>query len=99
MENAILLLSSARGIYVPRDFAQDFNFAQDGWQGVSPEDLATLADPENDWYWETWEAVLNNAYHINKDTGRTYRLYQDGDLWAVCHDHMTAEEKLNFDME
>lgn len=98
-DNVILLLNSARGIYIPRDFAQDFNFEEDGWQGVSQEDREFLSDPENDWYRETWDSVLDNAHYIHKESGKVYHLHQDGDLWAVCFDNMTDEEKRNFGWE
>lgn len=95
-DNLILLLSGARGIYIPRDFAQEFDFGEDGWQGVSAEDRDTLSDPENEWYWDTWHTVLNNAHYTDKASGKVYNLYQDGDLWAVCYDSMSDEEKRNF---
>lgn len=98
-DNVILLLNSARGIYIPRDFAIDFIFGEDDWQGVSEAEREILLDPENDWYWETWDTVLGNAHYIDKPSGKVYHLYQDGDLWAVCYDSMTDEEKLNFGWE
>ena len=98
-DNIILLLSDARGIYIPRDFAQDFDFDADGWQGVSAEDRAILSDPENDWYWETWDKVLGNAYYIDEVSGWVYHLHQDGDLWALCFPQLTDEEKRNFGWE
>ena len=98
-DNVILLLSDARGIYIPRDFAQNFNFDVDGWQGVSQEDRDALSDPENVDYWETWDRVLSNAHYIDETSGWIYHLHQDGDLWAICYDNMTDEEKLNFGWE
>ena len=98
-DNVILLLSDARGIYIPRDFAQDFNFDVDGWQGVSTEERIILLDPDHEDYWEVWHIVLSNAYYFDKPTGRIYHLHQDGDLWAFCFDNMTDEEKLNFGWE
>ena len=95
-DNVILLLSDARGIYIPRDFASDFNFGEDGWQGVSQEDREDLSDPENEWYWEMWDKVLSNAHYIDELSGKVYHLYQDGDLWAVCFPSLTDEEKRNF---
>lgn len=95
-DNVILLLPDARGIYIPRDFASDFNFGEDGWQGVSQEDRDALSDPENEWYWGTWDIVISNAHYTDPASGKVYHLYQDGDLWAVCYDNMTDEEKLSF---
>ena len=95
-DNIILLLSDVRGIYIPRDFARNFNFDVDGWQGVSQEDRDALSDPENEWYWDTWDTVLANAHYIDPKSGKVYHLHQDGDLWAVCFPSMTDEEKRNF---
>ena len=98
-DNVILLLDNARGIYIPRDFVESCDFGEDGWQGVTEEDREILLDPEHDWYWETWDSVLSNSHYIDKPSGKVYHLHQDGDLWAVCHDSMTDEEKLNFGWE
>lgn len=94
--NIILLLSDARGIYIPRDFASGFNFDEDGWQGVSTEDLEVLSDPHHEDYWETWDAVLSNASYFDKPSGKVYHLHQDGDLWALSFESMTEEERINF---
>jgi len=87
LENALLLLSDARGIYIPRDFAEGFNM--EDWH-VSAEDAAILlAGPDHEWYWEAWESVLNNATLTTKTAtkhyapGTVFTLYQDGDLWAI----------------
>ena len=98
-DNIILLLSDARGIYIPRDFARDFNFDVDGWQGVSQEDRDALSDPENEGYWDTWDKVISNAHYTDPSSGKVYHLYQDGDLWAVCFPSLTDEEKRNFGWE
>jgi len=87
-----LLLDSARGIYIPQNFVEAFNAVD--WH-VSMDDRGILANgPETEFYWEAWETVLNNAYY-EKD-GRRWTLHQDGDLWALCPDLMTDEEKRNF---
>lgn len=90
----ILLVNSACGIYVPKIFAAEIN--QQFLNGVSQDDLNELADPENEYYWDTWERVLNNAKVVDNSTGQTYHLFQDGDLWLLDYDNMTDEEKENF---
>ena len=96
MDNINLLLSDARGIYIPRDFVQGFDLTK--WQGISESDAETCADPDNEWYWDSWECILNNAKYIHDD-GRVFTLWQEGDLWAICYDSMTDEEKKNFGFE
>ncbi len=102
------LLSDARGQYIPRDFVANFDITQ--W-GIDPKSWAanTCAEgPEdNEHYWEAWDEILNKAefksgeYTVgtmgeDKLTVHTWRLYQDGDLWALCYELMSDEEKQNF---
>lgn len=97
--NLKLLFDSSRGQYIPRDFVQSFVFKFDGntsgWEGVRREDFNACQDPENEWYWEAWTALFDNAFYIDKD-GIQWTLHHDGDLWAVALDWMTDEEKQNF---
>jgi len=88
--NIEILLSDARGIYIPRDFFQDFDLEK--WH-LKDEDLTALNDPENENYWDVWDHVLNKAYF--EIDGKKYHLYHDGDLLAVAYDHLTDEEKEN----
>ena len=98
-----MILSDARGVYIPRDFVTDnYNeIAVDhcrAW-GIGKEDAEILAaNPDHDLYWETWDAVLDYAQYVDKE-GNKYFLSQDGDLWALCYDRMTDEEKSHFEME
>ena len=41
-----------------------------------------MKGPDFDFYWETWESVLNNAILHHPKNGECY-LFQDGDLWIV----------------
>jgi len=86
------LLSDARGIYMPRDFAESFDLIE--W-GLYEDYTFILSNPDDDSYWDEWQIVLDSAKYIDKD-GNEFRLYQDGDLWAICYDKMTNEEKTNF---
>jgi hypothetical protein len=80
-------LDSARGIYIPQNFAELIN-PQD-WTGIDPEDLDVLrSGPDHEFYWDAWTSVLD--YAETKD-GRV--LWQDGDLWIVARDR--AIEDLN----
>ena len=83
-----LLLSDARGVYIPRDFAEGFDLH--AWH--IDFDVSALSDPESEFYWDTWERVLNNAYYFNAE-GNRFTLWQDGDLWAICPELMTELEK------
>lgn len=98
--NAVeLLLSDARGHYIPRDFVECFNL--EDW-GIDPESWAAQTCAAGceaecvDWYWEAWDEILRKAEY--KSGEYVWRLYQDGDLWALCDELMTDEEKRNFDL-
>lgn len=105
MENVVLILSDARGIFIPRDFLTDnYNeIAVDhctawGLTEENREHWQAAVDPESEYYWEAWDWVLSNAEYRHVD-GRVFRLHQDGDLWGICYEHMTCEEKQNFGFE
>ena len=80
-------LDSARGVYIPRDFASCIDPTD--WRGITLEDLEVLrAGPDHESYWDVWTDVLDNA---ETRDGRV--LHQDGDLWLVAQDK--AIEDLN----
>ena len=85
-----LLLSDVRGIYIPRDFAKGFDL--NAWH--IDFDVSALSDLEGEFYWDTWERVLNEAYFLKGEY--RFTLWQDGDLWAICPELMTELEKLYF---
>jgi hypothetical protein len=91
-----LLLSDARGQYIPRDFVQDFDLTK--FSGISEWQIEQCQNPDNEWYWDAWSSILDNAKHIDTD-GNEFTLYQDGDLWLICFDKMTNDEKQNFGFE
>ena len=78
----VLYLDFARGVYIPRDFAQ--SFAKTKYiSGVSHADLEILEEgPNGALYWDVWTDVLDNAI-ITGDDGIPYFLAQDNDLWLI----------------
>lgn len=105
MDAVVLILSDARGIYIPRDFLTDNQNVVvwkhcEAW-GLTEANIEfwiEATDPAYEHYWEAWEWILNNAKYTTEE-GDAYHLCQDGDLWALCYDKMTNEEKENFGME
>ncbi len=104
--NAVtLILSDARGIYIPRDFLCDDD-NQIAWShcaawGLNETNMRhwdSAVYPDHEHYWEDWDWILNNAKYTDEE-GNVYRLHQDGDLWGLCYERMTDEEKKNFGME
>jgi hypothetical protein len=81
-DGSILLLSDARGIYQPRDFAQEVK--RECVANVSDADWQTLLDgPDGESYWDAWSDVCDRAVVTAPDTGVKYTIYQDGDTWLV----------------
>ena len=93
----LLVLSDARGVFIPRDFASNFDLSL--WSGIDAALLPDLSDPMNEGYWDTWQTILDNATF--QDDGHTWHLTQDGDLWAYCPELMTNKERaaMGFDFE
>lgn len=99
MSKAIIhFLDSARGQYIPRDFAQIVN--REVLQGVSLELLDNLAKEnsnENEFYWDDWCTVCDNAKIVHD--GVEYTLHHDGDLWLINYGMMSEQERVNFGFE
>lgn len=88
-----LLLDSNRGIYIPRDFVNEMDLSQ--IQGIRPKDIDICQDTENAWYWEAWERILQDATYTDEG-GHIWTLHHDGELWLICEELMTRQEKRDF---
>jgi hypothetical protein len=81
-DGSLLFLSDARGIYIPRDFAESIDPANTA--GIRAEDWQVLlAGPDHDWYWEAWAAVCDNGTVQSTVDGKVYAIYQGGDCWLI----------------
>lgn len=90
-----ILINDSWGIYIPQIFTENFTAASWGIDENSP-DWKTLSDgPDSEYYWESWETILDSAKHTDSN-GVVWTLYQNGDLWAVAWDEMTEDERENF---
>lgn len=85
-----LLLSDARGIYIPRDFTEFENLCErDGSELTEAHRniINELKNVDDEFYWENWETVLNEVCvykEINNGQDiQVFFLHQDGDLWAI----------------
>ena len=95
----ILFLDSARGQYIPRDFAQCIK--REAVTGVNPATLDKLAKEDSNTqedYWELWQEVLDKA-RVKHPNGYEYNLHQDGDLWLYNYGLMTEQERIDFGFE
>ena len=87
-----LLCDSHHGHYIPQIMA--ILLFDAGWTGFDLEKVAELdAGPYKcDWYWDTWNDILNNA-QFKDENGVVWYLYYDGDLFAATE---TELENLEF---
>jgi len=93
--NAELYASDRHGIYIPQYFAE--SIVRECLSGVSDDDVQTLIDgPDSEYYWDSWDVVLNNAVLTDKN-GKRWTLWQDGDLWLVPEDWEPEEEEFDLD--
>ena len=106
LSNVVLILSDARGVFIPRDFLTDNRNELaiehcNAW-GLNETNWDKWIDasaPESEFYWDAWEWVLNNANYVEESTGKVFTLHQDGCLWGICYEFMTEEEKQAFGFE
>ena len=73
-----LLIDGHHGIYIPYLFCSHYA-AQ--FQGIDQEDIETCLDIENEFYWDSWSNILDNAYIVRD--GKKYILWQDTDLFLI----------------
>ena len=84
-DDVTLYLSEDRGIYIPRDFAESINreciIDREKWEVEL--DFLIKYDTKKDFYWETWQNILD---HLKIKIGRrTYFFCQasPGDVWMI----------------
>ena len=79
MRGMDLIISDANGIYIPKIFAEGFQ-----WEGITEEDREILkSGPDHEQYWDAWDEVIASARFMDQ-YGYMWRLHQDGDLFAAC---------------
>jgi len=102
-EKAILICDGYHGVHIPhlvvRMFIENdwlhmnFNRPSDiryDWSDVAEESVNTLLNGcDEEFYWESWEDVLDNL-KIEID-GEPYRMLQNQDVWLIPEDCMDEE--------
>lgn len=92
MENVELIVSDHHGVYIPQKFVENYDVTQWGLETFDPDVVCVEKGPDdNEWYWESWEAILNKASCVQN--GKQYYLHQDGDLFAVAWEELNEEER------
>lgn len=82
VEERELLVLSQHGVYIPQVFCQMVrdDLLDQGFQ----EHLKDIDEgPEAEWYWESWDAIVD-SFRVPMVLPGEWRLWEeDGDLWAV----------------
>lgn len=87
-----LLLSDHYGVYVPQMFAETYLMNADfegetGWHRIVPKDVKTLlTGPDHQWYWETWDDVVQDVRYTDDNGNKWYIYCDDGAVFAARHD-------------
>ena len=87
-----LLITDAQGVYIPQLFCQNFDIQAWGLRQVDSDVDVCLAGPDEEWYWEAWDAIQRKAKHKDK-YGCEWHLEQEGDLFAKCYVNYDGEDE------
>jgi hypothetical protein len=81
----MLLVDGHHGQYVPQVFAEQFNNRMWGLEEFDPDYQTILKGPDEEFYWECWDAVMDKAVFIHPITKVKYNLFpgDSGDLFMV----------------
>jgi len=87
-ENAILYADSSRGAYIPKYFAEALDRSAVTLDGMAPASIDECMEligrgPDEEYYWGAWEDLLNHLIITHTATGKSFHLWQDGDLWLI----------------
>lgn len=80
-----VLVDGHHGIYVPQVFASKFDPNKFGVESFDPDYQCILHGPGEEYYWESWDALLEKASYKDEN-GVTWYLNHDGDLFLVSND-------------
>jgi len=79
--DARLVLSDGHGVYIPQLFCDGMDESDARRIGVDFEDIQICqSGPDHEWYWESWQAILDSA-EVTDQHGNRWGLLQNGDLW------------------
>lgn len=82
-DGIIVMTDSHHGVYAPQVFLQSLAAPI---TNVSQRDIDTVLkgpnDVKNEWYWEAWDSIEQNAVITSKN-GDKFMIYQDGDIFLL----------------
>jgi len=89
-----LLLSDSHGVYIPQLYCENISKSEAKEWSLAWWAVETCQHgPDEEHYWEAWQSVCDSASW--EENGSTWRLLQNGDLWAVKEDVEIPEEWLS----
>jgi hypothetical protein len=82
-DKLVLAVDSHNGIYSPKFFIEWYRgFIVNNDNGVMDSDIKDVLDgPDNEFYWEAWEDIMNNA--VLEINGVRYTIMQNEDVWFI----------------
>lgn len=87
----ILAVSSSYGVYAPQTFSEWYSDkCVNILEGDLKESFEDLKNINSEFYWESWENVLDNAV-ISID-GELYNIIQNEDVWLIPVDMEIPED-------
>lgn len=80
-----LLVNSAHGVYIAQIFCEKYSTYITNMNKVKENFDTCLLGPDNEFYFEAWEILLNNVEFTNdrKEKCTIGNITDDGDLWAI----------------
>ena len=84
----VLIVDSNQGIYGPKQFIETINDKLKSQ--ISPEIIADLSSPENEFYCDAWDSVENITFKHNRQ--KVYAMSIEGDIWLVPACYMRTKE-------
>jgi len=76
-----LLLDCHHGMYIPKLFLEQYSSRL--VKELTAEEKRDLNHPEQEFYWDVWNTVIENSILLDDDDNFYYLCENDGDLWAV----------------
>ena len=78
-DSLILAVDSHFGVYIPQVFIERYG----EFLELSEEEKTTLSDPQNEYYFETWEDVSCRTFILD---GVEHSIVENEDLWILPTD-------------
>lgn len=91
LSNAILFADCHHGIYCPKVALSSLDRDKCEIVGADEKDIETVLNgPDEEIYCDAWIAIESCTIR-EKETGKEWFFYQDGDIWLVPAEDMKGE--------